>query len=250
MLRINILFFWIPDLDCRHGVTQCMQRMLESAIQFDELKNWSIYQDNDGKYTFKIRFVPRKVSHIDSTERTPVETNHMISYKRKSDKQLNRDRRRVEKRKRIASSEAENSIESVRQGETSTIQDPNVLENQFSPCIFEPNDLPPVNEDIHHEDDLDLDNLLEKFIDVNHSDSELGLNSTAACAADSTSLDVPDDLFVNDAGTANSIPESGALGELINVVNRLQSDRNFMNHMMRDLMSAVHPDYGPPPEKS
>ena len=77
-----------------------LQRMLESALQFDELKNWSIYQENDGKYTFKIRFVPRNVSHIDSPEPALVEANHMKSFKQKSVKQLSRDNKRAAEHRR------------------------------------------------------------------------------------------------------------------------------------------------------
>ena len=74
-------------------------RMLTSACENDKLKNWSIYQERDGVYSFKIRFVPANVGHIDqdsnSSVQPPAKTVH-CAFKQKSESQLRRDRNRFQ----------------------------------------------------------------------------------------------------------------------------------------------------------
>ena len=64
-------------------------RMLSSACENDQLKNWSIYQEHDGNYTVKIRFVSTKVGHV-------KQDTHSSSFRRKNYKQLRRDSDRFE----------------------------------------------------------------------------------------------------------------------------------------------------------
>ena len=74
-------------------------RMLASSCENDQLKNWSVYEERDGVYTFKIRFIPSKVNHIgsaDSEVQSPVKSVHNIAFKQKNEKQLLRDRNRFQ----------------------------------------------------------------------------------------------------------------------------------------------------------
>ena len=111
--------------------------MLDSAIQFDELTNWSIYQESDGKYTFKIKFSPGKVSHIDSPERTPTRGTHMKSFKLKSDKQQQRDNNRSLQRRRQQPKRTCNEVlrepENCDIGHSSPIVSPVAVELPVSP---------------------------------------------------------------------------------------------------------------------
>ena len=82
----------------RYGPTSSVteERMLASALQHDELQNWSIYEERDGKYTFKLRFHSKKVSHISSCAIQDSEQINSESFKRKSAKQKLRDNKRTE----------------------------------------------------------------------------------------------------------------------------------------------------------
>ena len=74
-----------------------LRRMLASAVENDQLKNWSVYEEKDGVYTFKIRFIPTKDRHIGKDSHAPAEVSHSsvaCSYRRKSSKQLARDSQR------------------------------------------------------------------------------------------------------------------------------------------------------------
>ena len=178
--------------------TGMLPKVLDNAIvsilDSHHLLNWSIFGETDGNVSIKIRFKANGEG-----QGTP-DTQH-IAYRRKTEKQVNRDRQRVKKRKL-----SENSIETNRRGESSLIQD-NVLDN--SPCNLEPDYLPPVNEEIQH--NLDLENL-ENSTDSTLSDSSsiVSLNSTACAATDN--FDVPEDLFLirHYAESANSVPKPDA----------------------------------------
>ena len=147
------------------------------------------------------------------------------SYKRKSEKQLNRDRNRARKRKRVISSEAENSLECVRQGETSSNQNyilDSVLDDQFS-CVT-PIDLPPVNEIEHG--NIDFENL-QNVIEATLSDNESSLNSTTSAAT--TNIEIPDteNLFLikDYPETVSPVPDPDAS----------VSDRDWKTQMRKDL---------------
>lgn len=74
-----------------------LERMLNTALQYDSLKNWSIYEERDGVYTFKLRFIPRKGSHVKPTSSDiPKQTHSTKSYKRKTTKNVIRDKERNE----------------------------------------------------------------------------------------------------------------------------------------------------------
>lgn len=40
-------------------------RMLEVSCDNDKVKNWNVFEDKDGSYVFKIRFIPNKIRHYD-----------------------------------------------------------------------------------------------------------------------------------------------------------------------------------------
>ena len=179
------------------AITGMLPKVLDNTIvsilDSHSVLNWSIFGETDGNVSIKIRFQANGEG-----QGTP-DVQH-ISYRRKTEKQVNRDRQRVKKRKL-----SENSIEITR-GESSLIQD-NVLDN--SPCNLEPDHLPPVHEEIQH--NLDLENL-ENCTDSTLSDTSsiISLNSTA-CAA-TANFEVSKDLFFKKdyAESANSVPKPEA----------------------------------------
>ena len=74
-------------------------RLLEVSCANDSVKNWSIFEERDGCYTFKIRFVQNKDRHIEYIEGTgsPAIPSSPIGntvFKRKSPKQVERDNER------------------------------------------------------------------------------------------------------------------------------------------------------------
>ena len=247
----------ILDVMAITGVPKVLDNSIVSILESHSVSNWSIFGEIDGSVSIKIRFKANGEGQGTS------DIQH-ISYKRKSEKQVNRDRQRV-KRKRVISSEAEISIEAARQGETS-LRD-NVLDNnQCSPFTIEPNDLPPVTEERQHVDNLDFQNL-QNSIDATLSDFETSLNSTSVTA---TTFDVPEDLFLGDddvAETVNSVPEpkaevsdhpkaevSDPSPEFINILNHLEIDQNFLDIVRSDFQEYKrdvlrrHPRH-PPPEQ-
>ena len=79
-------------------------RMLDVSCEVDQLKNWSVYQERDGCYTFKIRFLPNNSRHVDDQ---PIPSNISSTFKRKSSKQIDRDceRNKAFQEKRITRSQ-------------------------------------------------------------------------------------------------------------------------------------------------
>ena len=67
-------------------------RMLESSCAHDQLKNWSIYEEKDGVYTFKIRFQPNVSRHIEDLK--PDNSSRTNTFKRKNARQMSRDNAR------------------------------------------------------------------------------------------------------------------------------------------------------------
>ena len=87
-----------------------LQRMLESACVNDQLKNWSIYEEKDGVYTFKIRFISQEKRHIESSATGSMENTQVVNkcaFKQKSAKQLERDsaRNKAWQQRRISKSQ-------------------------------------------------------------------------------------------------------------------------------------------------
>ena len=67
-------------------------RMLEGSCANDDLKNWSVYEEKDGSYTFKIRFIPKSDRHIgNNCVQTMSSSSVKCAFKRKSQKQVDRD---------------------------------------------------------------------------------------------------------------------------------------------------------------
>ena len=98
-------------------------RMLEGSCENDKLKNWSVYEEKDGCYTFKIRFIPNSDRHIgDISVHSPIQSSNVqCAFKRKNEKQINRDfeRNKVYQEKRITRSQtAKNSVSTNAQEES------------------------------------------------------------------------------------------------------------------------------------
>ncbi len=132
-----------------------LSRMLASACENDQLKNWSVYEERDGVYTFKIRFVPIKVSHngSDISEiQPPVAKNvHNCAFKQKSDKQFARDRNRFSdwKDKRVTRSMAKQATVDEQVADSATqvasrINPKSPIESfrSLAPCNFDTPDTP------------------------------------------------------------------------------------------------------------
>ena len=187
-----------------------LENNIVSILNSHSVLNWSIFGETDGNVSLKIRFQ----INSEGSEGQGADIQHM-SYKRKTEKQVNRDRQRVKKRKL-----SENSVESVRRGDSSFIQD-NVLEN--SPCNFEPtcNHLPP--EILQHS--LNLENLETTDSTLSDSSSEVSLNSTACAANDN--FNVPDDLFLikHYAESPNSVSKPDA--DPVNYIPKTDAERSF-----------------------
>ena len=74
-----------------------LRRMLESACDNDVLKNWSVYQEKEGVYSFKIRFVSSPVRHVENSsgDNPPAASKQVLSsFKRKNARQVERDNKR------------------------------------------------------------------------------------------------------------------------------------------------------------
>ena len=210
------------------GIPKVLENAILSVLESHNVSNWSIFGEINGSVSIKIRFNVKGEGQDSSSVQN-------ISYKRKSDKQLNRDRLRARKRKRVISSEAENSLERERQCETSSNQD-FVFDNQFSPCV----DLPPVNEIQHEQNHLDFENL-QNIIEATLSDTETSLNSTA-CATD-TILEIPDDenLFLDSKDPEAVIPAPDPSDKNLSLFNEDREtanpvlDRDWKNRIRKDL---------------
>ncbi len=129
-----------------------LQRMLASALQHDELQNWSVYEERDGKYTFKLRFNSKKVSHIssvDSIDNIPI---HSESFKRKSAKQKSRDNKRSENFQRLTRSQSRKTGELPEKPRKAVDLDNNMVDGLITLAdipIFEPK-RSPENEMVGH----------------------------------------------------------------------------------------------------
>ena len=222
------------------GVPKVLDNTIVSILESYFVHNWSIFGESDGNICIKIRFKAQGEGQGSSDVQN-------IAYRRKSAKQVTRDRNRVNKRKRVNSSEAENSIECARQCEKSPIQD-SILDNQCSPVSIIPNDLEPLTEEIRHGDDFDPENI-QNSLDSSStlSDSEISQNSTSCAAAN---LDIPeaDDLFLEKENhkSVNPAPESKVIDHVLrqqmaklHLLNRLRSgdpelQREYMEYQRKN----------------
>ncbi len=106
-----------------------LRRMLESACVNDQLKNWSIYEEKDGVYTFKIRFVSQEKGHVESSATSVMENTQSVNrcaFKQKNSRQLERDsernkawiQRRMDKRVTRSMAKEQANSQVVDQGPT------------------------------------------------------------------------------------------------------------------------------------
>lgn len=155
-----------------------LERMLTAAVQSDTLRNWSIYQERDGVYTFKLRFISRKVCHIlepmhsmDSTKQ-----NNSEVYKRKNAYQINRDMSRAEEfyNRRVTRSQ--------------TVQSRNLenLENVSTSVVSSANSVPEGKGDS------------PKMISVESPDIETFRHSSFALSAEAPEFELPQSLDCTD----------------------------------------------------
>ena len=156
-------------------------RMLEVSCASDVLKNWSIYQEKDNSYCFKIRFVSNGSRHIEQD----ISNSHMPSsnvkdvnrsFKKKSQSQLNRDKARSQDwhDKRVTRSQAAKVASSIK-NPSIEVNQPTVLLNRDSPIetdrhesfrsniCFSPDSIPQVDSTIRDMCDISINNLAMDF---------------------------------------------------------------------------------------
>ena len=77
------------------GLSKVLENLLESVLDTHSLKNWSIFHEENGEITFKIKFA----GHIEHQgEGRPHCPSIVEAYRKKSSKQVERDRLRAANR--------------------------------------------------------------------------------------------------------------------------------------------------------
>ncbi len=196
------------------GLPKHLEKMLATTLEDNCVKSWSIYEEKDKSFTFKIRFEPSDISS---------DVDISSTYVRKNEKRQKRDRERAEARidrcttrsqtaKAKASTRevSSNSLETFRNEDLSSTPVDAVSDPSTSHCSFElpkPVSLSPVKE-IQHEENFDL-GTIQNNIDSTLSDSELSLNSTTSAATISCHIPDADDLFLKKdyPEVVKSVPE-------------------------------------------
>ena len=85
-----------------NGIPEVLVNMLAAVLETHQLQTWNIFEEKSGNISFKLRFQSEGEGH-------GIQRNSTISYRRKSEGQINRDRRRSVKRRRTASCQTEES---------------------------------------------------------------------------------------------------------------------------------------------
>ena len=128
------------------GLSKTLENMLMSVMQSHELKNWSIFEDN-GIVSFKIRF-----NIVECQGQESHQPGSYTAFRRKSEKQIDRDRQRALKRQRKQSSENSPETErlncfdsfhkpeispvNIHVAESLDISTPNALHKEFVPLSY------------------------------------------------------------------------------------------------------------------
>ena len=116
------------------GLPDVLRNIVGSVLITHDCKTWNLFHEENGYITFRIRFAP---SEIKGQGQAPIlQPVSNASFRRKSEKQMSRDKKRAVKRIRKASSDAQNSsqdIESDRFCE-SFVSEYN-FENEASPVV-------------------------------------------------------------------------------------------------------------------
>ena len=87
------------------GLPKHLEKMLAATLEDNSVKSWSIYQEKDKSFTFKIRFQPSDII---------PEVDISTTYTRKNEKRQRRDRERAEARTdRITRSQAASQAKAI-----------------------------------------------------------------------------------------------------------------------------------------
>ena len=89
------------------GLPLVLENILESVLGSYELRNWNIFNEKNGNVSIKLRFWNKGEGQINVQE-------DIVSYRRKSSSQINRDRQRAARRRRNAASDMCESPETDR----------------------------------------------------------------------------------------------------------------------------------------
>ncbi len=89
-----------------NGIPEVLVNMLATVLETHQLQTWNIFEEKSGHISFKLRFQSEGEGH-------GIQGNSTISYRRKSEAQINRDRRRSVKRRRTASCQTEESSPTI-----------------------------------------------------------------------------------------------------------------------------------------
>ena len=93
------------------GLNKVLENLLESVSKSHNIKTWNIFQEVNGEITFRLKFSPNTEHSIDDIPADqPMQTSSTVSFKRKSDKQLHRDKERAHKRQ-LSQQSKSNSLE-------------------------------------------------------------------------------------------------------------------------------------------
>ena len=104
------------------GVSTVLENMVTSVMQTHFLKTWNLFHEENGNITFRLKF-----EHIQElpmelhTDISRSENHRTISFKKKNEKQITRDKARSRKRRKVRQSVS--SIESNRDHQTETQSD-------------------------------------------------------------------------------------------------------------------------------
>ena len=87
------------------GIPEVLENLIVSVFKSHQLKTWNIYQEQDGNVTFKLRFNMQDMQGQGHGS-TGLDSS-FISYRRKTERNITRDRQRAVKRRRIASDDTD-----------------------------------------------------------------------------------------------------------------------------------------------
>ena len=88
------------------GLSEVLENMLQAVLKSHNLKTWNIFNERDGTITFRLKFS----SQIQDNSIEPIEN---MSFRRKTPKQVDRDRHRTAKRPRQVSPDSVHSTPEI-----------------------------------------------------------------------------------------------------------------------------------------
>ena len=94
------------------GIPEVLENLIVSVCKTHHIGTWNIFNEENGNITFRLRFKIQDQDHINQQQGTQC-----ITYRKKTETHINRDRQRATKRQRVISPESVNSspeLENIR----------------------------------------------------------------------------------------------------------------------------------------